>query len=73
MKNPMTQAGIEPATFRFVAQHLNHCATAVPFLTEGFCHIPQHLHARAGTVPGKGNDFFLPNPFWVVIHSLPVT
>jgi len=22
-------AGIEPATFRFVAQHLNHCATAV--------------------------------------------
>ena len=27
----MTPARIEPATFRFVAQHLNHCATA--FLT----------------------------------------
>ena len=27
----MTPAGIEPATFRFVAQHLNHCATAVPY------------------------------------------
>ena len=26
----MKPAGIEPATFRFVAQHLNHCATAVP-------------------------------------------
>jgi len=26
----MTPAGIEPATFRFVAQPLNHCATAVP-------------------------------------------
>ena len=26
----MTPYGIEPATFRFVAQHLNHCATAVP-------------------------------------------
>jgi len=26
----MTPAGIEPATFRFVARHLNHCATAVP-------------------------------------------
>jgi len=26
----MTPAGIEPATFRFVAHHLNHCATAVP-------------------------------------------
>ena len=22
--------GTEPATFRFVAQHLNHCAAAVP-------------------------------------------
>ena len=28
MKNPVTLAGIEPATFRFVAQHFNHCATA---------------------------------------------
>jgi len=28
-KIPVTPAGIEPATFRFVAQHLNHCATAV--------------------------------------------
>ena len=26
----MTPSGIEPATFGFVAQHLNHCATAVP-------------------------------------------
>ena len=26
----MTPSGIEPATFRFVAQHHNHCATAVP-------------------------------------------
>ena len=26
----MTPSAIEPTTFRFVAQHLNHCATAVP-------------------------------------------
>jgi len=32
IKNPLTPAGIEPTTFRFVAQHLNHCATAVPSL-----------------------------------------
>jgi len=32
MKNALTPAGIEPATFRFVAQHLSHCATAVPQL-----------------------------------------
>ena len=29
----MTPSGIEPATFRFVAQRLNHCATAVPTTT----------------------------------------
>jgi len=29
MKNPLTPAGIEPATFWFVAQRLNHWATAV--------------------------------------------
>ena len=34
MKNPLT-AGIEPATFLFVAQHLNHCAAAVPRLSLG--------------------------------------
>ena len=28
-KIPMTPSGNEPAAFRFVAQHLNHCATAV--------------------------------------------
>jgi len=28
-KIPMTRAVIEPGTFRFVAQQLNHCATAV--------------------------------------------
>jgi len=30
MKTSNETTGIEPATFRFVAQHLNHCATAVP-------------------------------------------
>jgi len=28
MRNTLTPAGIEPATFRFVAQRLNHSATA---------------------------------------------
>jgi len=37
-KNPLAPAGIEPATFRFVAQHLNHCATAVPKVTTKACY-----------------------------------
>ena len=38
MKNPLIPAGIEPATFRFVAQHLNHCATVVPLHLFNMCH-----------------------------------
>jgi len=30
LSRPQGHSAIEPATFRFVAQHLNHCATAVP-------------------------------------------
>jgi len=36
MKNPLTPVGVEPATFRFVAQHLNHCATAVPIQKKAY-------------------------------------
>jgi hypothetical protein len=28
----MTPSGIDPTTFRFVAQPLNHCSTAVPLM-----------------------------------------
>jgi len=30
MKNPLILAGIEPATFRVVAQYLNHCYRGPP-------------------------------------------
>jgi len=50
MKNPMTLAVIEPATFRFVAQHLNHCATAVP---------QEHLYKQ--TKKGGGESKIMKN------------
>ena len=34
--NPLTPAGIEPATYRFVAQSLKHCATMVPAVISKF-------------------------------------
>ena len=33
-KIPMTPSGVEPVTFRFVAQHLNHYATAVSLVVD---------------------------------------
>jgi len=31
-KIQMTPAGIEPATFRFITQHLNHCAAVIVYV-----------------------------------------
>ena len=46
MKNPPTPAGIQPATFRFVVQHLNHCATAVPLRTFTYTNLPTHVVSK---------------------------
>ena len=35
----MTPSGIGPATFRLVAQRLNHCAAAVPKEKRGYCNL----------------------------------
>jgi len=52
VKNPLMPAGIEPATFRFVAQHLKHCATAVPKLPSSYS---EYSHKMLKSV----NVFFL--------------
>ena len=43
----MTPAGFELATFRFVAQHFNYCATAVPSFLYNPHKYFQHFHSRA--------------------------
>ena len=46
MKNPLTPSGIEPVTFQFIAQHLNHCATAVPHSIHTYTYVSksQDIH-----------------------------
>ena len=52
----MTPSGIEPAVFRFVAQHLHNCAPAVPTTTTNFSSFPwcpfrrRVASARSGTI-----------------------
>jgi len=54
MKNPLTPAGIEPVTYRYVAQHLNHCATAVPIIRKlSF----KNCHRVIGIVLKIADDF----------------
>jgi len=48
MKIPMTPSGIEPATFLFVAQHLNHNATAVTLFPSS-----SHSKRRGKANPGQ--------------------
>jgi hypothetical protein len=55
----MTPSGIEPATFQFVAQYLNHCDTAVsPYRSNyGFvqtCKIKKEFLRRRGGGEGGG-------------------
>ena len=46
MKNPLIPAGIDPGTFRFVAQHLNHCVTAVTL--QKYANIKSHENPSSG-------------------------
>ena len=47
-----TFLGIEPATFRFVSQYLNHCATAVHFWLQSYrIYHPEDWYVSAGEKP----------------------
>jgi len=52
IKTSMTPPGIEPATFPFVAQHLSHCATAVPLvILHENLNLPTRLAPYVAEVP----------------------
>ena len=61
----MTPSGIEPATFRFVAQHLNHCATAVPipiryYGTQNRPYVPDFTHTSTVRLTATATYFHAP-------------
>jgi len=53
-KISMTPSGIEPATFRFVAQHLNHCATA--HYRDAICSLVLKLSRVTRTVRNRNSS-----------------
>jgi len=52
MKNPLTLAGIEPATFWFVAPHLNHCPTPQTDTVQMFNFI-SHAEPMVDNIEGR--------------------
>ena len=61
----MTPAGIEPATFQFVAQRLNHCATAVhrpPSSNWSNECVELHLHRHMSSWRHNQAQCHSPNP-----------
>ena len=64
----MTPSGIEPATFRFVALHLNHCATHIYVNIYTYIYIYIYIYVCVcvgggpGTVDGIATRYGLDGP-----------
>jgi len=67
MKNPLTPFAIEPATYRFVAQHLNHWATAVSS-QQIYLIIFLDFLSPPSFIPPQNAVYFLMLPF--LVHKI---
>ena len=67
MKNPLTLAGIEAANFRSVAQHLNHCATAVPFFNVTLLYFKLSLYHSTKIFFRGQKTFKNPQFMWIAV------
>jgi len=61
----MSPAGIEPATFRFVAQYLNHCATAGHSRSKENKNLPHFRNRRLFPMFTRTFHFFLSQARWI--------
>jgi len=74
MKNPLTPAGIKPATYRFVAQHLNHCATVVPPHNDyPDCNFSWFYSVPKGKYRVTTQNYHTTTYFWVLSNLLITT
>jgi hypothetical protein len=64
-KIPMTPSEIEPATFQFVAQHLNRCATSVPKWNQ--YELP---FTSASKIDFFSNSSHMPNLYYFICYFL---
>ena len=68
----MAAAGIEPAIFRFVAQHLNHCATAVPIYIYSIIYIYIYIVYMSHTAlseTGHGQEGYIYIYIYIYIYT----
>ena len=69
----MTPSGIEPATFRFVGQRLNHCASAVPTVKQYITFIPTQVEQSWASSRQKKNSRKIQKPaawrFYCIVYN----